>query len=417
MDDRHSSHGRAATGAADRRIDRRSFLKGSVAATALAALVPWRLAHAQDGARDLIVVSDSGAGGSGESITLIDPATLEVVGTASLAGGFAFPATRWGFMRDLIWSGLPAGPEGAVAAYRLSTGERAASFATGSSQNYTELTPDGRLLIVAARFEDTFYALHADPVHHAFASPAATLRTYDGAGPCDITIHPSGAYAYAPDRGGDTLTVLALDPFRIVATIPVESDGEAPLEPYMATASPSGDALLVENAVVDGGSSTGSESLFDLSDPARPVEVARFQREDGLGAAPLTSEITPDGRFGLVVCRDSSEVTAIDLRERQVAASVRLPNGSSPFTGTLVFGSGGGDRFFVPLPGRDAVAVVTVPGFEVAALIPVGARPQGAVYLRAPVPERAEPGVGLGRALGTGRSFPAECPDPCCGPI
>jgi hypothetical protein len=71
----------------------------------------------------------------------------------------------------------------------------------------------------------------------------------------------------------------------------------------------------------------------------------------------------------------------------------------------------------VPLPGRDAVAAVTLPDFQVASLIPVGARPVGVVYLETRVPERAEAGQPLGVALASGRTFPAGCPDRCCGPV
>ncbi|MDZ7802235.1 MAG: beta-propeller fold lactonase family protein [Trueperaceae bacterium] len=396
-------------------MNRREFLKVSAAGVALASVGPlghvW--AQGQDGRRDLIVVSNGGDADTEPSVSLIDPETLQVLATLPLADGFSLPATRWHFARDEIWTG---GPNDAVSVYRLSSGGKVTELVTGSSQNYTEITPDGRFVIDAARFEDRYLKIVADPNDPEYGRPAAQFDTYDGASPCDMTMTRDGRYAYVPDRGGDTLSVLRIDPFERIAVIPMESFTGAPLEPYMATVSPDGHYLLVENAKVEGGSETGSESVFDLSDPENPVEVARLTPEDGLGVGPITSEFTPDGRYGIVICRDSSELSIIELKTASVVQSVTFPEGSNPITGTFAYRPSA-ETFFVPLPGRDAVAAVTLPDFQVATLIPVGARPVGVVYLEASVPERSEAGHLLGVALASGRTFPAGCPDRCCGPV
>jgi len=183
----------------------------------------------------------------------------------------------------------------------------------------------------------------------------------------------------------------------------------------MATVSPTGNVLLVENAIVPGGSQNGSESVFDLSDPTKPVEVARLGPSEGMGVGPITSGVSLDGRYGLVVCRDSSEVSVIDTQSLKVVKSIEFPQGSNPVAGTFVF-DGQGETFFLPLPGRDAVAAVKVPSFEME-LIPVGARPMNAVYLEAPLPDRQMAFAPRGIALASGRTFPANCPDRCCGPV
>jgi hypothetical protein len=51
-----------------------------------------------------------------------------------------------------------------------------------------------------------------------------------------------------------------------------------------------------------------------------------------------------------------------------------------------VFNGPRGKLFSTP-PGRDAVAAIKVPSFELER-IPVGARPMNAVYLEAPLPDR-----------------------------
>ena len=392
-------------------MNRRRFLEWSASGVAALALGHLGISFAQEDARDLIVVSNA-EGPDGPSVSVIDPGTLDVLATVPLAGSYTLPATRWDFARDLIWASRNA----SVVAYRLSTGEQVAEVPTGSRQNYTEITPDGRWVLNAARFSDSFQKIGADPDQADFGRVVAEVSTYEGARPCDMTILADGRYAYAPDRGGDTLSVLSVDPFERIAMVPVEAQGDAPLEPYMATVSPAGDVLLVENAIVRGGSDTGSESIFDVTDAERPEEVARLTPDAGLGVGPLTSEITEDGRWGIVICRDSSELSILDLPNRSFARSVPFPEGSNPLTGTFSQGTRG-ETFFVPLPGRDAVAAVSVPAFEVVSLIPVGARPMGVVHLRAGVPERAGSNTPRGIAMASGRTFAADCPDLCCGPV
>ncbi|MEX2502112.1 MAG: hypothetical protein WD336_07035 [Trueperaceae bacterium] len=396
-------------------MNRREFLRRTAAGAALASVGTLGIGFAQGpgGRRDLIAVSNAGDADTAPSVSLIDPDSYQVLATVPLAGSYSLPSTRWHFARDKIWTG---GPNDAVHAYSLSSGERVSELITDSSQNYTEITPDGRFVIDAARFDDRYLKIVADPDHPDFGRPAEQFDTYQGASPCDMTITRDGRYAYAPDRGGDTLTVVRIDPFERVAVIPMESFGDAPLEPYMATVAPSGRTLLVENAKVEGGSETGSESIFDLADPENPVETARLTPEDGLGVGPITSEFTPDERYGIVICRDSSELSIIELATATVVKSVKFPEGSNPITGTFVYRPDA-ETFFVPLPGRDAVAAVTLPDFEVATLIPVGARPVGAAYLETPLPERTEAGHPLGVALASGRIFPAGCPDRCCGKV
>jgi DNA-binding beta-propeller fold protein YncE len=182
----------------------------------------------------------------------------------------------------------------------------------------------------------------------------------------------------------------------------------------MATVSPRGDYLYVENAPVEGGPDAGSESIIDVRDPRAPVEVMRFTQEDGLGEGPITSEFTWDGRYGVVICRDSSELTVIDNDLLEIVRSIQLPEGSNPLTGTF---DASGERFFVALPGRDAVAVVSVPDFELVELIPVGQRPMGVVFLETLLPDRPEVYYPAGVALASGREFPANGPDRCCGPV
>ena len=135
-------------------MDRRTFLKLSALSGGALALgqLPW--AEAQGQPIGIIVVLNAGDAQTGvaPSLNVIDPASYELLGTFPVAQPYSFPATRWDFGRDLLWGW---GNSDNVVALRLSTGERVADLPTGSSQNYTEPTPDGRFVLVTARFADT----------------------------------------------------------------------------------------------------------------------------------------------------------------------------------------------------------------------------------------------------------------------
>ena len=384
---------------------RRTFVKLAGLGMGAAALAPYTQALAAAGR--LIVISNGGDSdaGIGASMTLIDPETLDVLVTLPAPGSLSFPAARWDFARDIIWGGT----RDKVVGYSLSTGEEVATVPTESGQNYTELTPDGRFLINAARFTDKIYKIDADPGTPDLNRVVEVVDHYEGSNPCDMTMLADGSFAFTPDRLGETVSVFSLDPLERVATLPLERLGEEPLEPFMATASPRGDVLFVENARGD-----GSESIIDISNPNSPAEVRRFTQADGLGTNPLTSEISPDGRFGLTINRGSNTLTVIDIDRLEITGTVTLPDESTPLGGTFL---PSGERFFVPVPGRDAVAVVSVPDFQVETLVPVGPRPLGAAYVEAEVPERQGMFIPMGDALEHGRTFDANCPDRCCGAV
>jgi hypothetical protein len=156
---------------------------------------------AQNERRALIVVVNAGDARAviAPSVSIIDPSSYEVLGDFSVAEPYNFPATRWDFRRDLLWGW---GDANNVVAVRLSTGEQVVDLPTGSSQNYTELTPDGRFVIVTARYADTYLKVGADPELDNFGRVVAEPKTYKGASPCDMTMTQEGRYAYAPDEAG-----------------------------------------------------------------------------------------------------------------------------------------------------------------------------------------------------------------------
>ena len=246
--------------------------------------------------------------------------------TLEAPASFSFPATRWAFKCDVLWGGY----RGYAAGFSLETGEKVAEVATDSNQNYTELTPDGTHLIVAARYIHKILKIDARSGTPGFGPVVSEVPHYEGSQPCDMTMLADGSYCFTPDRTGNTASVFRIDPFGVVATLPLESMTDEPLEPFMATVSPRGDYLFVENAQGD-----SSESIIDISNPAQPFEVKRLTQADGLGLGALTDEFTPDGRYCVIICRGSNELTVVDVERLEVRGSVPMPEGANSIAGTF----------------------------------------------------------------------------------
>ena len=347
---------------------RRQLLQWTGGGLGAAMFAPFRMAFAISEPDRVLAVSCLG-GNAGPMLTLVHAETLQVLATLPSQVALAYPASRWAFGRDLVWGGIP----GRVVGINAATGTIGFAADTRSNLNQTELTPDGRFVLCAAAGTDKVLKIDADPDSPTAGHIVETADHYPGANPSDLTMLADGSYCFTADRGGDTVSVFQVDPLRKVVTVPLERGGTRALEPIMATVSPRGDYLFVETARGSGG-----ELVLDISNPMRPFEVKRFEQVDGLGTNPASNEFSPDGRFSLIVNRNSADLTVVDADLLQIRGRVALPDGSAPMTGTF---APEGTRFFVPLSGRDTVAVVNVPEFEVTQFIAVGPKPVGIAYL------------------------------------
>jgi YVTN family beta-propeller protein len=313
------------------------------------------------------------------TVSLIDPGSDSVVGTQSLGLSSSFPSNQYtpaltAAPTDALWLNVGR----SVRALEVGSLSETASIETGSGANWLEQTPDGAHLVVSSREPShTQYRLDADPDSETFGEITGELDRSgeggrggnDGPGPCDVTIHPEGAYAYVPDLFGDTLTVLSIDPFEIATQIDVEPVGDGPAAPWMGTVAPDGQTLLVEHNE----GQTGTESIWDLSDPVEPTETARLTADDNLGERPLTSEIGPDSEIGYVFTPGSNDVTVIDLDEATVVD--RLDLGGEAFVGTW---NPARTKLYVPVQTSDEVAVIDHEQRAIVERIDVGSSPYGA---------------------------------------
>jgi len=344
--------------------------------------------------RPTVFVFNTGDG----TTSIVDVADDEVVETRAVDLSASFPSNQYApaltdDAAESLWLNVGRG----VRALDVGSLSETASVGTESGANWLERTPDGDHVVVSAREPShTQYRIDADPGSDGFGDVTGELdRTSeggrgsnDGPGPCDVTVHPDGEYAYVPDIFADTLTVLRVDPFEVVTQVAVEPVGDGPARPWMGTASADGETLLVEHSE----GATGTESIWDVSDPANPVETARLTADDDLGKRPLTSEIGPDSETGYVFTPGSNDVTVVDLEGGSVSG--RLDLGGSAFAGTW---DPAHSKLYVPVQSEDEVAVVEHERGEVVDRLAVGPKPYGATA--AQVRPTSDPSAAMSVAL------------------
>jgi DNA-binding beta-propeller fold protein YncE len=361
------------------RVSRRRLLAGSaagVAATAGCAGSSGDEAGGDDRGSPTVFVFNTGD----RTVSVIDSEADELVTTTYLGATSSFPANQ--FVADhmtteesVMWLNVGNG----IRAFSAGSLSEELAFETGSGANWQEVTPDGSQLVVSAR-EPTHvqYRIDADPTSETFGEvtgeidrkPEGGRGENRGPGPCDVTIHPDGQYAYVPDIFGDTLSVIDVEAFEIVTQVSVEPTGDADAaKPWMGTAAWDGESMLVENNEGE----AGTESIWDVGDPANPEEVARLTAEDGLGKLPLTSEIGPDSAVGYVFTTGTNDVTVVDLAAAEVTDRIDL--GGSAFVGTW---GPNREKLYIPVQTTDEVKVLDHAAGEIVETISVGSEPYGA---------------------------------------
>jgi hypothetical protein len=273
----------------------------------------WQAARASGGARELIAVSCAGNGTP--LLALIDPVVPKLLGALTFPAAFAFPAQRWHADRNVIYGS--AG--GAVLACSLRSGQVLFRVKTGSSQNYLELSPDGTRLAVAVFSGSRYLLLDTDRTSPHYGQVMAERRAQSGSHPCDMTIAADGQVAFSPERGSGRVVALRLPDLRELGALQLNRAWM----PYMGAVSPQGGVMFTELAA-------GGEAVLDVRDPAKPKLLRHITPKDGLGRGPIKDAFSPNGRWNLIVCRDSSSLSVVDTHSLEVTQNLQLPSGSLP---------------------------------------------------------------------------------------
>jgi YVTN family beta-propeller protein len=149
-----------------------------------------------------------------------------------------------------------------------------------------------------------------------------------------------------------------------------------------------------------------------VSDPTEPVERERLTRDDGLPAAPITSEVGPDSEVVYLFTADAESVRVNDLEAGVV-------EGELDVGGRSISGAWGPrrEKLYVPVQTANQVAVIDHANRTVATTIDAGASPTGAVAgtIR-PDTDASQRLLGSLSTLGVdvGEQEMAYCPDGNC---
>ena len=368
-------------------IDRRRLLKGSGAVGATAALAGCSGGGGGGGGGDpapTVFVFNNGD----RTVSVVDAESDEVLTSVYLDTTASFPANQYSTGidddHDVLWLNVAGG----VRAFDQRTLEELAYVETGYGPNYPNVTPDGDHLLIASGGttgmepegdeSHALFRVDADRDSDAFGEVTAEIET-GYVGPCDVTLGPNGDYAFVVDVAAEAIRVLSVDPFEVVNRVDAgEPITEGNVLPFMCTASFDGELLLVENGEGTLGGEPevpreGSESVWDISDPETPEEIAKITRDDGLPSAPITSEVAPDNTAAYLFIPGEG-VGVVDLEANEYETTLDVG-------GSSISGAWGPNRekLYVPVQDANHVAVIDHASREVVATVDVNQAPTGAV--------------------------------------
>jgi 6-phosphogluconolactonase len=157
--------------------------------------------------------------------------------------------------------------------------------APGAGPRHAAFSPDGKFFYVVSELNSTVTAFSYDATKGTFHELQALSTLPQGFhgrnDDAEITVHPTGKWVFASNRGHDTIAVFKVDP----ATGKLTAAGEYPTggkEPRHFTLDPSGNFLLAENQNTDSVAvfridlATGTLTQVSKADVASPVCLAFY---------------------------------------------------------------------------------------------------------------------------------------------
>ncbi len=314
---------------------------------------------AQTPSPDLIYVFNKGD----NTISVIDPSSqrVKVVQTVPFSAYGLYPSNQWGLQSGYLMLPQP----GKVTILRDKDLKPVATIPLAAAKGlWTAMLPDGKTGIMVARETDQLQWVNMDPASREFGVVTRSITIPGKVGLCDVSIDPSGKYAFIPDLYKSKLQVIDLASGATVylAASPVP-------KAFMGTVSWDGKIWAVE-----GSKGNGEVAYLSLADPTHPKLLKVLDQASGLGLGPHTDEFSPDNRYDFVLDRKSSEVSVIDTSTFTVVKNIELPAGGQPRVGAFSYH---GNALYVSLEGTNSVAVIDTKNLTLLKVIKVGKQPVG----------------------------------------
>ena len=146
-----------------------------------------------------------------------------------------------------------------------------------------------------------------------------------GSGPRQITIHPSGKYAYVACFDSGTISEYTIDP-NTGALTPMGSVKAGP-QPFTITVDPSGKYAYMPNW---NGNNISQYTIDQNSGALTAMSIATV----ATGTAPLTLAVDPSGKYAYVTNSGHNDISqyAIDVDGALTAMPNTVRTGSNPWS-------------------------------------------------------------------------------------
>lgn len=302
------------------------------------------------------------------TISVIDPTSqqVKVVQTVPFSAYGLYPSNQWGLQSGYLMLPQP----GKVTILRDKDLKPVASIPLTAAQGiWTAMLPDGKTGIAVARETDQVNWVNMDPTSREFGAIIRTVTIPGKVGLCDISIDPTGHYAFIPDLYKSKLQVIDLTTGQTVYL----ADSPVP-KSFMGTVSWNGKIWAVE-----GSQGNGQVAYLSLADPTHPTLLKVLDQASGLGLGPHTDEFSPDNRYDFVISMKSSEVSVVDTSTLSVVKKIELPQGGLPRVGAFSYH---GNSLYVSLEGVNSVAVIDTKTLSLSKVIKAGKDPVGVAATR-----------------------------------
>ena len=309
---------------------------------------------------DLIYPFNKGDG----TVSVIDPstATVKVVQNLPFPAYGLYPSNQYG-----LGSGYLLVPEpGKVVVLKDQNLKAAATINMAAAKGiWAAIMPNGKTGLLVGRSTDQISWVNMNPASREFGVVTRSVTVPNKAGLCDVSLSPSGQYAYIPD--------LLTNQIQVVDTTTGDTVYQASVpglvKPFMGTVSWNGKIWAVESAA-----GNGSVFYFDLSNPTQPKLIKSVTQLNGLGLGAHTDEFSPNSRYDFVLDRTSSQVSVVDTTTFNVVHTITLPVGGLPRVAAFSYN---GNKLFVSLEGVNSVADINTKTFALTSIIKVGTDPVG----------------------------------------
>jgi uncharacterized repeat protein (TIGR01451 family) len=189
-----------------------------------------------------------------------------------------------------------------------------------------------------------------------------------------VTAGQAQPFAYVPNEGSHTVSVIDTASNTVTATIPVG------FGPRGAAVTPDGAFVYVANWI------SGTASVIDTASNTVTATLP-------VGANPGGVDVTPDGAFAYVTNYSSNTVSVIDTASNAVTATI--PVGANP-GGVDVTPDGA--FAYVTNYSSNTVSVIDTASNAVTATIPVGANPNALSQFIGPEPSAASADLAITKA-------------------